>query len=116
MELQLCVAAEIDPDGHRLRLAVSGALTTTNQQLLASVITGCRVLSVGAVVVDLRAAQCPEDTAVDLLLWELEHDPPAPPARPVGLLLPGPGARSSGCGAAPTCRTVWVGATRGGDP
>lgn len=115
MELQLCVVAETDLDGRRMHLVVSGILTTANQQLLASVITGCRALSTGAsLLVDLRAAQHPEAAAMDLLAWELEHDPPASPPCPVSLILPGPMAQPPGCGAAATIPIIWVG-TRWGD-
>ncbi|MEX5258533.1 hypothetical protein [Kocuria arenosa] len=74
MDLQLSVITDIDPDTHRVRLAVTGALTEANHQLLLRVIQQAQISSSAAAVrVDLTGLQQLEAAAVELMVWELDR-------------------------------------------
>ncbi len=113
MDLQLSVLADIDPDTHQVHLTVTGTLTEDNHQLLLRVLQQAQALTAGLeVLVDLTGTTSWEASAVDLLLWEIDHHDPDGPLSPVGFAVPAPPACSSGAGAAPGPRTVWIGADR----
>jgi hypothetical protein len=116
MDLQLSVITDIDSVTHRVHLAVTGALTEDNHQLLLRVLQQTQALTAGLeVLVDLTGATSWEASAVDLLLWEIDHHDPDEPLSPVGFVVPAPPACSSGAGALPGSRTVWTGAGRKGE-
>ena len=74
MELQLCVITDIDPDTERVHLTVTGTLTQANHQLLCQVVQQSRTLTANTeVLVDLTTAGRTDNTAVDFLIWELDH-------------------------------------------
>jgi hypothetical protein len=113
MDLQLCVLTDIDLDTEQVRLTVTGALTEANHQLLCQVVHRAQVLTASTeVVVDLTGTASWEASAVDLLLWEIDHHDPDGSLRPVGCVLPAPPASFAEVGAAPGPRTVWIGAGR----
>ena len=78
MRNKLSVLVQIDLDGRRVTLAVTGSLTGANQQALAPLVARARsAFPEAEVMVDLHAAQLAESSAVDLLRWNLEAAQPA---------------------------------------
>lgn len=114
MDLQLSVLTDIDPDTHLVHLAVAGTLTEANHQLLLQVLQQARALPAGLeVLVDLTGTTSWEASAVDMMLWEIDHHDRGESLRPVGFVVPTPPACSSG--AVPGSRTVWTGRRRRAD-
>lgn len=57
-----------------MHLTVTGALTQGNHQLLCRVVQQSRTLTANTeVLVDLTTAGRTHNTAVDFLIWELDH-------------------------------------------
>ncbi|MGC5668507.1 UNVERIFIED_CONTAM: hypothetical protein RF653_17420 [Kocuria sp. CPCC 205316] len=113
MNLQLSVITDIDPATHQVYLTVTGTLTEANHQLLLRVLQQTQALTAGLeVLVDLTGTASWEASAMDLLLWEIDHPDPDESLPPVGFMVPTPPACSPGTGATPGPRTVWTGAYR----
>ena len=113
MDLQLSVLTDIDSDTQRVRLSVTGTLTEDNHQLLLRVLQQTQALTAGLeVLVDLTGTTSWEASALDLLLWEIDHHDPDEPLLPVWCVVPAPPACSSGTGTAPAPWTVWTEAGR----
>ncbi len=113
MELQLCVTVEADPEGTQVRLVVTGQLIKSDHRALFLLAKRVRALSTRTeVVVDLTAAKFVESSAVDFLIWEIDHYEASATARPVGIELSAPPASASGAGAVPGRRTLWTRANR----
>jgi ABC-type transporter Mla MlaB component len=109
MELQLCVAVETNPEGTQVRLVVTGHLTESNHRALFLLAKRARGLSSHAeVVVDLTGAASVEASAVDLLMWELDHHHASAAEHPVGIVVPEPLPPSSGSGTVPGRQTLWT--------
>lgn len=76
MHLELSVFVDIDVHGNKVGLVLTGHLSETNQQGLYPLIRNGRRLTPGTrVIVDLTGLGGADPHAVDLLLWEAEHDP-----------------------------------------
>ncbi|WP_460667229.1 hypothetical protein [Kocuria himachalensis] len=113
MNLQLSVITDIDPDSQQIHLTVTGTLTEANHQLLLRVLQQTQALPAGLeVLVDLTGTTSWEASAMDLLLWEIDHSDPDGPLPPVGFVVPAPPVSSPRTGATPGPRTVWTGAGR----
>lgn len=113
MDLQLSVITDTDPDTQRVRLAVTGTLTEDNHQLLLRVLQQTQARTAGLeVLVDLTGTTAWEASAVDLLLWEIDHHDPDQPLSPVGFVVPAPPECSSDAGVALRPRIVWTGTGR----
>jgi hypothetical protein len=112
MDLQLSVLTGIDPDTHQVHLAVAGTLTEDNHQLRLRMLEQAQARTAGLeVLVDLTGTTSWEASAVDLLLWELDHHDPDGPLSPVGFVVEAPPACSSGA-TVPGLGIVWIGAGR----
>ncbi|MGX5358237.1 hypothetical protein [Kocuria sp. KH4] len=117
MDLQLSVLTGIDPVTHGVHLVVTGTLTEDNHQLVLRVLQQAQARTAGLkVLVDLTGTTSWEASAVDLLLWEIDHHDPDGSLSPVGLVVPAPptSSSSSGADAVPAPRTLWAGAIRRG--
>ena len=113
MELQLCVTVETDPEGTQVRLVVTGQLIKSDHRALFLLAKRVRALSARTeVVVDLTAAKFVESSAVDFLIWGIDHHEASATDRPVGIELSTPPASASGAGALPGRRTLWTRANR----
>ncbi|MEX5305590.1 hypothetical protein RF644_07480 [Kocuria sp. CPCC 205258] len=100
MNSQLSVITDIDPDTHRIHLAVTGTLTESNHQLLLRVLRQSQALTAGLeVLVELTGTTSWEASAVDFLLWEVDHHDPHKSLPPVRFVVPAPPASSSATGA-----------------
>ena len=109
MDLQLCVVAETDPNAHQVRLTVTGQLSESNHQLLLKAIRQARTLTVDAqALVNPTGAEQVQATAVDFLIWELEHHTGGS-TRPVGIILPDSMTGPSRTGPATEAHTIWSG-------
>lgn len=110
MQLQLCVITDVDPEIERVHLKVTGVLTEANHQLLYQVIRRSRSLPHNTgVLVDLTTAERIDHTAVNFLIWELDHPETGGPLRPVGFVLPDHAVTHPGIGPAPEPPMVWIG-------
>jgi hypothetical protein len=114
VDLQLSVLVRVDPDHRRVRLVTTGCLTETNQQVLYPLIHRLRTLTPDTeVLIDLTAVDHLEDTALDLLCWEVEHEDTTCSTHPVRFALtePPPPERPSlppACPAHRTGSTAWT--------
>ncbi|MGQ1797368.1 hypothetical protein ACT4S5_09555 [Kocuria oceani] len=116
MDLQLSVLTGIDPDTRQVKLTVTGTLTEDNHRLLLRVLEQARARTAGLEeLVDLTGTTSWEASAVDLLLWEIDHHDPDGALFSVGFVVPAPPANSSGAGALQGSWTVWTGADRKGE-
>lgn len=78
MRKKLSVLVQIDLDGRRVTLVVTGSLTAANQQVLPPLVARARIAFPEAeVTVDLQGTHQAESSVIDILRWSLEAAQPA---------------------------------------
>ena len=78
MRNKLSVLVQIDLDGRRVTLVVTGSLTEANQHVLVPLVARARsTFPEAEVTVDLHGTQPAESSAIDILRWSLEAVQPA---------------------------------------
>lgn len=77
MHPKLSVTVQVDLSGQHLTLAVTGTLTTANQQALPPLVERARTaFPAAALTVDLHQVRLADATAIDLLAHRLQHGHP----------------------------------------